>query len=93
MRIPADDDAVPAIPVRIEEPALSMFAIIAGVASPLLGPIGTAGLVVVFVFIMLLERDDLRTRLIKLVGGGNLYLTTEALDDAARRVSRYLLCS
>ena len=68
-----------------------MFAIIAGVASPLLGPIGTAGLVVVFVFIMLLERDDLRTRLIKLVGGGNLYLTTEALDDAARRVSRYLL--
>ncbi len=79
------------IPVRIEEPALSMFAIIAGIASPLLGPIGTAGLVVVFVFLMLIEREDLRTRLIKLVGGGNLYLTTEALDDAARRVSRYLL--
>ena len=80
-----------AIPVRIEEPDVSMFAIIAGIASPLLGPIGTAGLVVVFVFLMLVEREDLRTRLIKLVGGGNLYLTTEALDDAAQRVSRYLL--
>ena len=79
------------IPVRIEEPSPSMLQIAASIASPLLGPIGSAGLVIVFLFLMLLERDDLRSRLIKLVGGGNLYLTTEALDDAAKRVSRYLL--
>lgn len=79
------------IPVRIEEPSPSMLAIAASIASPLLGPVGSAGLVVVFLFLMLLEREDLRSRLIRLVGGGNLYLTTEALDDAAKRVSRYLL--
>ena len=87
---PAPDGRSP-IPVRIEEPAPSMLSIAASIASPLLGPIGSAGLVVVFVFLMLLEREDLRSRLIRLVGGGNLYLTTEALDDAAKRVSRYLL--
>lgn len=79
------------IPVRIEEPSPSLFKIIGGIASPLLGPIGTAGLVIVFVFLMLLEREDLRNRFIRLVSGGDLYLTTEALDEAAQRVSRYLL--
>ena len=79
------------IPVRIEEPPPSMLRLAASIVSPLLGPIGSAGLVIVFVFLMLLEREDLRSRLIRLVGGGDLYLTTEALDDAAKRVSRYLL--
>ena len=79
------------IPVRIEEPSPSMFKLVGDIAGPLLGPLGTAGLVIVFVFIMLLEREDLRNRFIRLVSGGDLYLTTEALDEAAQRVSRYLL--
>jgi predicted PurR-regulated permease PerM len=77
--------------VRIEEPRLSPFAVIERVAGPLLGPVGTAGLVVVLVIFMLLEREHLRDRLITLVGRGDLNLTTEALGDAAKRVSRYLL--
>ena len=40
---------------------------------------------------VLLERNDLRDRFIKLVGAGDLQKSTEALNDAARRVSRYLL--
>lgn len=78
------------MPVRIAAPPPSMFMVIGNIASPLLGPIGTAGLVIVFVFLMLFEREDLRNRLIRLVSGGDLYLTTEALDEAAQRVSRYL---
>lgn len=59
--------------------------------SPLLGPLGTAGLVLVLVIFMLLERRDLRDRLIRLFGHGQLAITTKALDEAGTRVSRQLL--
>ena len=56
----------------------------------LAGPLGTAGLVAVLSLFMLLEREELRDRLIWLTGSRDLSLTTQALDDAAQRVSRYL---
>jgi predicted PurR-regulated permease PerM len=56
-----------------------------------LSPLGTAALVVVFVVFMLVKREDLRDRLIRLVSRGRYTLTTRALDDAARRISRYML--
>ena len=54
-------------------------------------PLATAGIVIVFVIFMLLKRDDLRDRVIRLAGSRDLPRTTQALDDAARRVGRYLL--
>jgi len=59
--------------------------------SPIIGPLGTAGLVVVLVVFMLLERRDLRDRLIGLFGHGRLTTTTKAFDEAGTRVSRQLL--
>lgn len=59
--------------------------------APFLGPASTAGLVVVLVIFMLLEREELRGRLIGLIGHGNLAVTTKAFDEAGRRVSRQLL--
>jgi predicted PurR-regulated permease PerM len=56
-----------------------------------LSPLGTAALVVVFVVFMLVEREDLRDRMIRLVSRGRYTLTTRALDDAAKRISRYML--
>lgn len=61
------------------------------ILSPLLGPLGTAGVVLVFTIFFLLGRENLRNRLIRLFGRGQLTLTTQALDDAATRISRYLL--
>lgn len=58
---------------------------------PLVGPISTAGVVVVMVIFMLLERRDLRDRLIGMFGHGQLAITTKALDEAGTRVSRQLL--
>ena len=48
-------------------------------------------LVVVFTFFMLLERESLRNRLIRLTGRGHLNLMTQAMDEASHRVSRYLM--
>ena len=56
-----------------------------------LGTVGVAGIVLVFTVFMLLRREDLRNRFIRLVGHGHLNLMTQALDDASHRISKYLL--
>ncbi|QWK81403.1 AI-2E family transporter [Ochrobactrum sp. BTU1] len=61
------------------------------IVSPLVGPVATFGLVIVVVIFMLLEREELRDRFIRLVGHGDLHKTTIALQDAGARVGRYLL--
>jgi len=59
--------------------------------NPIIRPLGTAGLVVTMVIFMLLERRELRDRLIGLFGHGRLTITTKAFDEASARVSRQLL--
>ncbi|XZE56473.1 AI-2E family transporter [Planctomycetaceae bacterium SH139] len=60
-------------------------------AGTVLGPLATAGLVSVFALFMLIHREDLRDRTIAVVSHGNYVTTTEALDEAAGRISRYLI--
>jgi predicted PurR-regulated permease PerM len=57
----------------------------------LLEGLGSAAVVLVLLIFMLLERQDLRNRLIRLIGSSHLTATTRALDDAGQRISRYLL--
>jgi predicted PurR-regulated permease PerM len=59
--------------------------------APVLRPLGVTGLVLIFTVFMLIKRYDLRHRLFRLVGLGQINIMTQALDDAAQRVSRYLL--
>lgn len=54
-------------------------------------PLTTAFLAVVFTFFVLLQREDLRNRLIRLSGDRNLTLMTQAMRDASQRISRYFL--
>ncbi|MFC7396850.1 AI-2E family transporter [Chelatococcus sp. GCM10030263] len=77
--------------VRLEPPRPRPLEMIQTVVGPLLAPLATAGLVIIFVIFVLLEREDLRDRFIKLVGAGDLQKSTQAINDAASRVSRYLL--
>lgn len=78
--------------VRIVEPTLSPTKLLSNFAGPILGPLGTAGVVVVFTIFLLLQREDLRDRILHIVGGAErLSVTTEAADEAGKRVSRYLV--
>ena len=79
------------IPVTVVEPPASALSVLGATLFPLLGPLGTAGLVIIFVIFMLIQREDLRDRLLRLFGQGRLNASTQALDEAAQRVSRYLL--
>jgi len=78
------------VPVAIQRPEFEPLQIVQSIVGPLLQPLAMAGLVIVFVVMILLEREDLRDRLLRLAGRGDLHRTTVAMDDAARRISRYL---
>ena len=79
------------VPVEIRPSDPTPLQLVLQLAWPLLQPLATAGIVVVFVIFFLLQRQDLRDRFIRLAGARDLRRTTQALDDAARRLSRYLL--
>ena len=79
------------VPVEIRQPDFEPLRIVQSIVGPLLQPLAIAGLVVVFVIMILLEREDLRDRVLRLAGRRDLHRTTVAMDDAARRISRYLL--
>jgi predicted PurR-regulated permease PerM len=78
------------VPVEIWRPDFGPVQIVQSIVGPLLQPVTMAGLVVVFVVMILLEREDLRDRLLRLAGRRDLHRTTVAMDDAASRISRYL---
>ena len=61
-----------------------------GSLQSVVGPLATIGLVALFTIFILFGREDLRNRLIHLVGGGRLNVMTQALDEATRRINRYL---
>jgi predicted PurR-regulated permease PerM len=76
------------VPVRVESSALSEFG---GLLGPTAESLAAAGLVVVLVIFMLIQREDLRNRVVRLVPHGRLLATTRALTEAAERLSRFLL--
>jgi predicted PurR-regulated permease PerM len=83
----------PRIPVPVEirtrEPA--RFQLLQDIVGPMLLPLASSGLVLLFVVMILLKREDLRDRLVRLGGARDLHRTTAAMNEAAERVSRYLL--
>ena len=86
-----DPQAQAPIPVEVHQPAASPLEIMQRVLSPLLGPLEKSFIVVIVSVFILLQREDLRDRLIRLFGSNDLHRTTVAMDDAARRLSRYFL--
>ena len=80
------------VPVEVvSQPTPSVLELSRMIIAPVVGPLGTTALVLLLVIFMLLKREDLRNRLIRLIGQGRISATTSAMDDAASRVSRYLV--
>ena len=86
-----DKQAAPGkAPLAVREtPATGLGALVDFVA-PFVAPLATALAVIVFTILMLLNRENMRERLIGLIGAGRINLTTQALNEVGYRVSRYL---
>jgi predicted PurR-regulated permease PerM/methanogenic corrinoid protein MtbC1 len=77
--------------VEIAHPDGSPLLTVRSILAPVLGPLETTVIVLVIAVFILLEREDLRDRFIRLAGARDLYRTTAAMDDAAQRLSRYFV--
>ncbi len=79
------------IPVEVRQPDPGALTTLAAILGPLIQPTTTTGIVLVFVVFILLQRQDLRNRFIRLVGSHDIQRTTAALDDAGQRLSKLFL--
>jgi predicted PurR-regulated permease PerM len=79
------------VPVEVRQPDPGALENLRTLISPLVHPLATTGIIIIFVIFILLQREDLRNRLIRLAGSYDLQRTTAALDDAAGRLSRLFL--
>lgn len=90
---------VPGMPSAVPQAALpsapgitvSPLTLLTTYVSPVLSPVATAGIMFMVAVFILLQKEDLRDRMIRLFGSSDLHRTTVAMDDAARRLSRYFL--
>jgi len=87
---PHQRDTTP-VPVVIRPQNATPLQIIGNIVKPLLEPLATAGIAIIFVVFILLQKEDLRDRFIWMAGAGDLQRAKMALDDGAARLSRYLL--
>lgn len=78
------------MPVEVVEQPPSGLRYLREFLGPILGPLSTAGIVLIFTIFMLIEREALRNRLLRLVGQGRLHTMTQAFGDAGDRIGRYL---
>jgi predicted PurR-regulated permease PerM len=75
----------------VVEQASALDAQVEKYGSPAAEALGQAAFTFILTVFMLLKREDLRNRMIWLVGSGRATSTTKAVDDASQRISRYLL--
>ena len=79
------------IPVEVHQPDPGALQTLAALVAPLIDPLTTTGIVVIFVIFILMQQQDLRNRLVRLAGSHDLQRTTAAMDEAGQRLSRLFL--
>ncbi len=79
------------VPVEVHQPDPTPMEIATRVLSPILSPLATMGIVLLVSVFILMQREDLRDRMIRLFGSSDLHRTTAAMDEAAARLSKYFL--
>ncbi len=88
---PATPGQKPPLPVEVRQPEPQGLEALANLVRPLLSPLATTALVILFLLFILLQREDIRDRFLRLAGTADLQRSTAALDDAGSRLSRYFL--
>jgi predicted PurR-regulated permease PerM len=87
----ATQSPVKPIQVEVKQPDPGALTTLAAIIEPLISPLTRTGIVAIFVVFILLQREDLRNRLVRLAGSGDIQRTTAALDDAGKRLSKLFL--
>lgn len=84
-------EPAPPMMVQIQPAEPDPMALAQRILAPIVGPLSTVAIVMIVAVFILMQREDLRDRIIRLFGSGDLHRTTAAMDEAASRLSRYFL--
>jgi predicted PurR-regulated permease PerM len=87
---PQSNDRRPLL-VEVQQTEPKGLESIARLVRPLLSPLAMGALTILFLIFILLEREDIRDRFLRLAGTHDLQRSTAALDDAGSRLSRFFL--
>jgi predicted PurR-regulated permease PerM len=87
---PAEAGAAAQRVVVVDNSPFARITLLGAFASPVLSPVAQFFIVLIFTAFLLAQQKDLRNRVIKLIGSKDIYRTTEAIDDAGRRIGRML---
>ena len=79
------------MPVQVVSDGASPFTIAKTVLAPILGPLETTIIVLIVAIFVLMQKEDLRDRFIRVFGSTDLHRTTRAMNDAGLRLSKYFL--
>ena len=79
------------IAVEVHTPAPTPLDQLQSIIGIILHPLATTGATLLFVLFLLMQREDVRDRAIRLLGSHDLEKSTTAMDDAGARLSRYFL--
>lgn len=91
LRGPLGGGGAAPVPVEVRSKSATPLDQLQSIVAVIIAPLATAGIVVLFVLFLLLQREDVRDRAIRLLGSGDLERSTSAMDDAVERLSRYFL--
>jgi len=81
----------PPVPVEVVPPSSTPLQLAESILIPIISPLASVGIIFIVAIFILLQKEDLRDRVIRLLGSSDLHRTTVAMDDAAKRLSRYFL--
>src|SRR3954447_1217371 len=90
-RLPERAGGATPLPVEIHQPEPRGLEAISNIVRPLLTPLATTALVILFLLFILLQREDIRDRFLRLAGTADLQRSTAALDDAATRLGQFYM--
>jgi predicted PurR-regulated permease PerM len=79
------------ITVEVKQPDPGALTTLAAIIEPLISPLTTTLIVVIFVVFILIQRQDLRNRFVRLAGSQDIQRTTAAIDEAGERLSKLFL--
>ncbi len=89
--LPAGGTEQQPLVVELAKPESSVLTVARAVIEPVLRPLETTVIVFVVAIFILMQREDLRDRFIRLFGATDLHRTTIAMDDVGHRLSRYFV--
>jgi predicted PurR-regulated permease PerM len=79
------------IPVEVHQPDPGALETLSALIAPLIHPLATTGIIIIFVIFILVQQQDLRSKLIRIAGSHDLHRTTLAMDEAGQRLSKLFL--